>query len=161
MVTHEIFLTAYQELNTLADVRRLAESGTLGLSYDALQCILAQKLVVLSKRDMRHHRDAAHQYVQRFQAGESLIHIAESVGLSPTQLARVVLEVHLGAKKGKEVMLIPKPSFFGHAGPRRTSLLCRRVLCSKMHEELRMRDCAHRWQQPSNLTRTMALTSTK
>jgi CDAN1-interacting nuclease 1 len=102
MVAHRRYVQAYEQLNTVADARRLAEDGVIGLSYDTLQCILAQKLLARSKSGMRQHRDAARQYVERFQAGETLIAIAESVGLAPTQLARLVLEDYLGARKGKE-----------------------------------------------------------
>ena len=84
------------------DVRRLAETSGLGLSYDALQCILSQKLLQLSKQHMHEHRRRAQQYVRRYQAGETLVEIAASVRISPTQLARLVLEEQ-GAKKGKEV----------------------------------------------------------
>ena len=63
-------------LDALEDVRRLAEAGDLGLSYDALTCILAQKLVTLSKLNMRGHRDSARQYVRRYQAGETLVALA-------------------------------------------------------------------------------------
>lgn len=101
-VPHYIYVSAYEQLNTLEDVRTLAESSTLGLSYDALRSILAQKLLTASKRNMRAHRENAHKYLMRYQSGETLIEIAETVGVSPTQMARVVLEEHLGVKKGKE-----------------------------------------------------------
>lgn len=101
-VSHEAYLAAYGAVSTLADVQHLAQQGQLGLSYDALQCILAQKLLVLSKQSMGRHRQSAKQYVQRYQAGESLVELAAKGGLSPTQMARVVLEELLGARKGKD-----------------------------------------------------------
>ena len=102
-VPHASYVAAYEELHTLDDVQRLSEAGGLGLSYDALQCILSQKLLQLSKQHMHEHRRRAQQYVRRYQAtpGETLIEIAASVRISPTQLARLVLE-ELGAKKGRE-----------------------------------------------------------
>lgn len=102
-VPHSSFLAAYEAVHTLEDVRALAERGDLGLSYDALRSILSQKLVALSKSNMHMHRERALEYFKRFDAGETLIEIAESVGVSPTQMARLVLEEHLGAKKGKGV----------------------------------------------------------
>ena len=58
MVAHRRYVQAYEQLNTVADARRLAEDGVIGLSYDTLQCILAQKLLARSKSGMRQHRDA-------------------------------------------------------------------------------------------------------
>lgn len=104
-VSHEAYLAAYDSLSTLADVERLSREGG-GLSFEALLCILSQKMLQLTKTSIGRHRrpEVAQQYVQRVLAGgQSLLSLAEEVALPPTMLARVVLEAHLGVKKGKVV----------------------------------------------------------
>jgi len=108
--SHEAYEAAYEAVSTLEDAARLAGEGGLGLSYDALVCILSQKTAALTKTTMGRHREAGPAYAERFQRGEALLDIARDVRLPPTMLARVVLEHSMGLKKGKEVgHLIKRP----------------------------------------------------
>lgn len=102
---HATVLAASSALSTLADVERLARDRAGGSSYEALLSLLARKVDTNVKRDISQHRhpDAAVTYVLRYLKGESLIDLAATVSLPPTMLARVVLESHLGLRRGKEV----------------------------------------------------------
>ncbi|KAL3916023.1 MAG: hypothetical protein SGPRY_006994 [Prymnesium sp.] len=99
-VAHSTYLAVYAELGSLEDARRLAESSEL--SYDALHSILSLKQLHLTKLNMRRHRENARGYVARYEAGESIIDLSTREGISPTIMARLVLEERLGVRRGKE-----------------------------------------------------------
>jgi hypothetical protein len=103
-VPHAAFVAANERLRTLADAELLAREGTLGLTYEALLCILSRRIETHVKATIGGHRkpEMVQQYVRRYLRGESLLEIAKSVSLPPTMLARVLLEGHLGVKRGRE-----------------------------------------------------------
>jgi hypothetical protein len=110
-VRHDAYVAAYEALTTVNDVERLSRDHQSGLSFEALRCILAQKQLALTKRTDSHHRSAAASYAERYLRGESVVSLAESVAVPPTKMARLVLEEHLGASRGKEVgQLLKNPS---------------------------------------------------
>ena len=104
--THAAVQEAHEALVSMADARRIAEEGALGLSYDALVSILINKMIALTKATSHSHRrpEAAAAYLQRFTAGEGLIAIAEDARLPPSMLARILLELRYSLRKGKEVL---------------------------------------------------------
>ena len=102
-VSHEAYVAAHEALFSLADAEQLAADGRCGLSFEALQSILSQKQLALTKRTDPMHRAAAPRYVERYLQGESLVGIAAAAKVPPTKLARLVLEEHLGAARKKEV----------------------------------------------------------
>ena len=99
------FAAASAELRTFADVVRLADDPAWDIPYEVLFTIVARKVDVEIKENIGHHRkpEVADRYLRRHLRGETLLAIAESVGLPPSMLCRVVLEHHLNLKKGKEV----------------------------------------------------------
>jgi hypothetical protein len=115
-VSHARYLAAYEALSTVEDAERLSREPDAALSFDALLAILSQKQLALTKRTDAAHRAAAAGYVRRFLRGESLVGLARSVGAPPTKLARLVLEAHLGASRGREVgALLRNPSALADA----------------------------------------------
>ena len=103
-VSHATYLAAYNALSSLADVERLAGDESLGLSYEALLSILARKIDGEVRSNISYHRraDVAQQHLDRYLRGEALTTIASSISLPPTMLVRIILETHLGVKRGKE-----------------------------------------------------------
>jgi hypothetical protein len=117
-VSHATFVAASSALSSMVDVERLSRDASLGLSYEALLSILARKVEHDIKRDVPAHRrpEVATTYVKRYLNGESLLDLARATSLPPTMLARIVLEAHLGLKKGKEVgQLIRSPHLLDDA----------------------------------------------
>ena len=126
-VPHSSYVAAASSLATVGDVDRLARDASLGLSYEALLAILARKVDHDVKRDIGHHRkpDVAAEHVRRYLRGESLLDLAASAALPPTMLARVVLESHLGLRKGREVgQLLRNPQLLSDERLRREVEVC-------------------------------------
>lgn len=122
--SHAAYLAAESELHTMADVERLAASeACCGLSFEALLAILSQKMVLTTKRTIGRHRkpEVAKGYAERIVAGRtSLLSLAAEAKLPPTIIARVVLEAHLGLRKGRDVgRLLKEPDRIEHPVLRR------------------------------------------
>lgn len=160
---HSVVQEAHEALTTMADARRLASEGALGLSHDALVSILINKMIALTKATSHYHRrpEVAAVYLQRFTAGEDLLAIAEDVQLPPSMLARILLELRYSLRKGKEVLL-PRQSRCEPRAPARQprGIAARRwAPSSSTPSGSQTRGCARRCAWPSLPIRTTARTS--
>jgi hypothetical protein len=102
IVSHEAYLAAHEEVNTMEDVERIVREGRSGFSFEALLSILSQKMLVTTKKNVGRLRkpETARQQLERVLRGGSLLQLAADASVPPTILARVVLEAHLGVRKG-------------------------------------------------------------
>ena len=101
-VSQQQYIEAQKALHSLEDVRQLAASQRV-LTYDALLSILSNKQQDHVKKNSKRHRQAASKYVERYERGETMLHIAASLQLPPSMLARFLLEDKLKVSQGKEV----------------------------------------------------------
>ena len=106
----------YDEIeNCISNEEELMEiSKKFKVSYDTIFCISSQMEQNRTKMILNHHRksEKMFKYYQLYSGGKTILQIARKFDLSPTLMARIILEYHLelaniSSLKENEIELLP------------------------------------------------------
>lgn len=113
-----------RRLRQRADVAALARERAGAHAYETLLAVYLQAYTRQMARTAYLARQHGARLVARFDAGESLLDVAEWLNLAPCMVARRVLELKLGASRQRVTRLLREPALIEDERLREEVVLC-------------------------------------